>query len=153
MSTCSSPTVALKPRVPSPKCHSQLSHDEQVHTARKNEDIMSSSGSPHPSAVIDLCPPPPPSPPPHLYSRNALRDPNVTAFFRFTATGLSSPSRAFESLAKAVLKRLFPNCEHFGVASRVIHYTELLKRKTEVESGIPCKWVAFGRRQSMWCWV
>ncbi|CAL9171948.1 unnamed protein product [Musa hybrid cultivar] len=40
-------------------------------------------------------------------------------------------------LAKAVLKRLFPNGEPFGVASRVIHNTGLLKRKTEVERGIP----------------
>lgn len=126
------PTVVLQPRLLSPKCHSQLSHDEEVHTARKNEDTMSSSGSPHPSAPIDLCPPPP-----HLYSRNALRDPIVTAFFRFIATWLSSPPWAFGSLAKAVLKRLFPNGEPFGVASRVLHNTGLLKRKTEVERGIP----------------
>ncbi|CAD5181513.1 unnamed protein product [Musa acuminata subsp. malaccensis] len=57
----------------------------------------------HPSAPFDLCPPPP-----HLYSRNALRDPNVTAFFRFTATWLSSPSWAFGSSSESCVEEALP---------------------------------------------
>ncbi|RZS26779.1 hypothetical protein BHM03_00060173 [Ensete ventricosum] len=89
----------------------------------------------HPSALIDLCLPPPPP----LYSRNALRDPNVTAFFRlihcdvafFTVMGIwvSSESCVEESLPKGLHEVSHMAMEFISLVSTALLFSGVALRR------------------------